>query len=414
MSAVTHKDSTRQSIVRSTSRAGRASVVVVLLVVCALVCLFGTAAPAHAATPGAPVAKAPKGALTVTRPTFAWHKVGGATKYEVRVYKGSQLLVKKTGITTLSWKCTKTLPLNVGLTWTVRAGNAHATGAWSNVLAFNVVSPYAPLGTIATLTPTWKWAKVKGATRYEVRVYRGAKQLLKKTGLKALKWKVGKALPVHVSLIWKVRGSKGAHRYAWKSFKFMVVPPAAQIAATAAAPLTAVAGAAVATAPSVIVKDAFNYPVSGVTVTFAVTSGGGSATGLTATTNAAGIATVGSWTLGTHAGANTLTATSAALSGSPVTFTATGIAGPVDAAQSTIAASSADITAGDGTQVITVTLRDANGNPVTTGGANVAITLVSGTGVVTSPPTDNGDGTYSATVTAPDTCGSGVFAPARR
>ena len=62
-------------------------------------------------------------------------------------------------------------------------------------------------------------------------------------------------------------------------------------------------------------------------VTFTVASGGGSATGLSATTDAAGIAAVGSWTLGAIAGANTLTATSDSLTGSPVTFTATGSAG---------------------------------------------------------------------------------------
>ena len=79
--------------------------------------------------------------------------------------------------------------------------------------------------------------------------------------------------------------------------------------------------------PSVIVEDVHGNPVPGVSVTFAVASGGGSATGLSATTNAAGIATVGSWTLGASAGANTLTASSGTLSGSPVTFTATGTAG---------------------------------------------------------------------------------------
>jgi len=49
--------------------------------------------------------------------------------------------------------------------------------------------------------------------------------------------------------------------------------------------------------------------------------------GRSATTNSAGIATVGSWTLGQTAGSNTLTATSAGLTGSPVSFTATGTAG---------------------------------------------------------------------------------------
>ena len=60
--------------------------------------------------------------------------------------------------------------------------------------------------------------------------------------------------------------------------------------------------------------------------TFAVASGGGSITGASQSTNASGIATVGSWTLGTTAGTNTLTATftGSGLTGNPVTFTATG------------------------------------------------------------------------------------------
>jgi len=42
-------------------------------------------------------------------------------------------------------------------------------------------------------------------------------------------------------------------------------------------------------------------------------------------TDASGIATVGSWTLGTTAGTNTLAATAGGLTGSPLTFTATGM-----------------------------------------------------------------------------------------
>jgi hypothetical protein len=100
-----------------------------------------------------------------------------------------------------------------------------------------------------------------------------------------------------------------------------------QIALNAGDGQSASTGAAVSAAPSVIVKNADNNPVSGVIVTFAVTAGGGSVTGSAAITNASGIATVGSWKLGTTAGANTLTATSGALNGSPVTFGATGVAG---------------------------------------------------------------------------------------
>ncbi len=102
-----------------------------------------------------------------------------------------------------------------------------------------------------------------------------------------------------------------------------IVPIAAAIAGFAGNNQTARIGTAVATPPSVIVTDATGIPVSGISVTFAVTSGGGSISGAVATTNAQGIATVGSWTLGTSLGANTLSATSGTISGSPVVFVAT-------------------------------------------------------------------------------------------
>jgi Big-like domain-containing protein len=79
------------------------------------------------------------------------------------------------------------------------------------------------------------------------------------------------------------------------------------------------AGTAVPIPPSVIIADAYGNPIAGVPVTFAVGLGGGSVTGANATTDAKGIATVGSWTLGS-VGTNTLIATApGALS---LTFTA--------------------------------------------------------------------------------------------
>jgi adhesin/invasin len=109
--------------------------------------------------------------------------------------------------------------------------------------------------------------------------------------------------------------------------RFTFVGPATQMAATAGDNQTASLGAAVKVLPSVIVKDARGNPVPGVRVTFAVATGGGSVSGASTKTDPSGIAAVGSWKLGTTAGANTLTATSTGLTGSPVTFTATGDAG---------------------------------------------------------------------------------------
>jgi adhesin/invasin len=155
---------------------------------------------------------------------------------------------------------------------------------------------------------------------------------------------------------------------------------ATQIALNAGDGQTATVNTAVAIAPSVIVRDAANNPVAGVSVTFAVGLGGGSITGANATTNASGIATVGSWTLGTTAGTNnnTLTATATGLTGSPVTFTASATAGP---------ATQIALNAGDG-QTATVNtavaidpsviVRDAFNNPVQ--GRNVTFTVTAGGG----------------------------------
>lgn len=84
-------------------------------------------------------------------------------------------------------------------------------------------------------------------------------------------------------------------------------------------------GGPVATAPSVRITDADANAVSGVVVTFTVATGGGSTTGANPVTNGSGVGAVGSWTLGPTPGPNTLTAAAQGLSGSPVTFTATGV-----------------------------------------------------------------------------------------
>jgi hypothetical protein len=83
-------------------------------------------------------------------------------------------------------------------------------------------------------------------------------------------------------------------------------------------------GSAVATAPSVEVLDECGNGVSGIPVTFATVPGVGSVTGASATTNASGIATLGSWTLA--AGPNVVSATlgGAGAAIAPVIFSATG------------------------------------------------------------------------------------------
>ena len=142
---------------------------------------------------------------------------------------------------------------------------------------------------------------------------------------------------------------------------------------------TSAAGSAVPIPPSVLVKDGNGNPTPGVSVTFTVVSGGGSVTGAAATSNSSGVATVGSWTLGSGLGANTLRATSGTLES--VLFTATTVAG--NAASIAINAGN-NQTALTGTPVPvppSVIVKDGNGNPRP--GASVTFAVVSGGGSVT-------------------------------
>jgi len=169
---------------------------------------------------------------------------------------------------------------------------------------------------------------------------------------------------------------------------------------------SATAGSPVTTAPSVIVRDASDNPVPGVAVTFAVTAGGGSVVPVTAVnTNSSGIAAATSWTLGTSAGANSLTATAApgGITPNTVTFNATAVAGgagklgmitqPPPNATSGVVLSQAPV----------VQLQDTNGNPVTSAGIAITASIASGpVGASLSgniePTEANGQATFSSLV----------------
>jgi hypothetical protein len=102
------------------------------------------------------------------------------------------------------------------------------------------------------------------------------------------------------------------------------VPPPASITTNASTNnQQAEAGSDVALPPSVTVFDTDGNALQGVAVTFAVASGGGSATSVDQVTNPTGTATVGSWTMGPAIGPNSMTATVAGLA--PVSFSATAV-----------------------------------------------------------------------------------------
>src|SRR5512134_1424488 len=140
------------------------------------------------------------------------------------------------------------------------------------------------------------------------------------------------------------------------------------------------------------VTDAGGNGVSGVTVNWAVTGGGGTITP-GSVTNATGLAQA-TRTLGSSPGPQTATASVAGLAGSPVTFTANAVPGTASQLAFTVQPSSAAAGATI-TPAIQVTARDAFGNavPAFTGTVTLALgTNPPGTGVL--------DGTTSVAAVA--------------
>jgi len=149
-------------------------------------------------------------------------------------------------------------------------------------------------------------------------------------------------------------------------------------------------GVAVPVAPAVRIVDAGGNRVAGATVVFTVGTGGGTVANATAISNANGIATVGSWTLGTAAGANTLLANVQAggVTGNPISFTATATAG----AASTITKQAGDAQSAGVTTAVTVRpavkVADQFGNAIA--GATVTFAIATGGGTITGGTATSG------------------------
>ncbi len=172
----------------------------------------------------------------------------------------------------------------------------------------------------------------------------------------------------------------------------------ASVAAISAVTQSGTVATAVPSPPSVIVKDASQVGVAGVTVTFAVTAGGGSVTGGSTTTDAFGVASASSWVLGVSAGQNTLTATvsGAGVSGNPVTFDAIGTgSAPASIAAASVTTQNAEA----GTAVPhppSVIVSDAKQQPLA--GVVVAFAIAAGGGSLTGE-SQTTDSAGKATVT---------------
>jgi hypothetical protein len=161
---------------------------------------------------------------------------------------------------------------------------------------------------------------------------------------------------------------------------------------------TGATGQALATPFTVAVTDANGNPVSGVTVTFAVTAGGGSLSAASVSTSSSGLAST-TLTLGANAGTNTVTATSGTLAGSPVSFSATGTAAPTATTLSLVSGNGQTGTAGQAlANPFVVEVTNSGGSPVS--GVTVTFAVTAGGGSLSATTVStNSSGLASTTLT---------------
>ena len=158
---------------------------------------------------------------------------------------------------------------------------------------------------------------------------------------------------------------------------------------------TALAGTVLPTSITVIISDQNGNVLAGVTITWAATTGGGSVNPASSTTGVDGSAST-TWTLGTTAGQQTVTATIPNLS--PLVFTATAVAG--DPAGVSVTPATVNLNAFGATSQLSAQLVDANGNAVAGGTftwmtSDGTLASVDVTGLVTAVA--NGNATITAT-----------------
>ena len=192
-----------------------------------------------------------------------------------------------------------------------------------------------------------------------------------------------------------VSGVAGAANYSLTN----LAGAASTITATAGTPQSTTVNTAFATQLQATVKDSFNNPVSGVTVTFTVPGSGASGTfagGVkTATTNASGVATAAVFTANTTAGAYVVTASAPGV-GTAANFSLTNLAGAAASIAATAGTpQSASINTAFTTQ-LQATVKDSFGNGV------------SGVVVTFTAPANGASGTFAGGVNTATTNASGV------
>jgi hypothetical protein len=157
---------------------------------------------------------------------------------------------------------------------------------------------------------------------------------------------------------------------------------AARIEATTPTEVSGTVGTGVFPVPTVRATDDDGGAVSGVRISFVVGSTLGTVANTSATTDGAGMATVGEWTLGSAAG--TYTVTASLVGKNPVLFTATALAGPVARVTPLSGGDQIGSSGAELSERLRVRVSDVFENPI--GGAPVTYTVTAGGGTIEDAP----------------------------
>lgn len=175
--------------------------------------------------------------------------------------------------------------------------------------------------------------------------------------------------------------------------------PTALSAATVTS-LTGTVGSPVLPAPSVRVVNSGGDPIPDIEVRFTIGTGSGSVQGATVRTDAQGVATVGSWTMGKTTGTNTLVAS---VTGIPsIEFSAIAAAGPPTTLALVSGEAQSDTTHATLSPIV-FHVTDAFGNVVA--GAAIDATIAADAGTMDVPPLTGADGQTQLRWTLGETAG---------
>jgi len=128
----------------------------------------------YGSVPDVPVLIGPKDCITTLRPQFSWNSAARATNYYIAVTRADieNFFVNQPGVPGTTYDLSSDLLVSVQYRWKVKACNNVGCGGWAPSMFFKTfcsgvgTTITAPLGCIATQTPTFTWLPVSGAVDY--------------------------------------------------------------------------------------------------------------------------------------------------------------------------------------------------------------------------------------------------------